>query len=120
MTADKPQIVRLTPNCSTVAVGLGDAINSTFVEIMLQDIVCRSVTVSVASAEWVLSDDYDKCPPLILKKGLKITYVSPSGAAYYVLLSGTIVDTEQEYAFVDLVIYMSAGVEAATVPDEKA
>ena len=121
MTADKPQIVPLTPhsNCSTV--GSGDANNSTLIQFVSSPnaVVCWSVMVSTSTKTRRLSHD-TVCAGVIFKQGLTVTYEPSGDGAYFVLLSGQIVDAGKTYPFHDLVIYTSAGVETAVAPADKA
>ena len=57
--------------------------------------------------------EYVDCDGAVVtfKKGLTVIYEPSSGDAYYVLLSGKIVDTGKTYSFNNLVIYVSNGVE---------
>lgn len=122
MPAGKPQLMQLTPNSSCSAVCSGDINNSTLMQFITAptQLVCWSTMVSMAATTTKLNDDnccqpeYVNCDGAMVtfKEGLTVTY-EPSGDAYYVLLSGKIVDTGKTYSFNNLAIYVSTIVETA-------
>ncbi|HEX8457915.1 MAG TPA: hypothetical protein VF656_11510 [Pyrinomonadaceae bacterium] len=105
-TVSVPQVVQLTPNSNSSALGSGDINNSTLVQFMSPPNVIPWWTAMTSNAlrPVMLSADTGNAV-VTFKQGLTISYLASGGSSYYVLLNGNIVDSNTNYTFTNALLY---------------
>lgn len=121
LTAGNSQTTALTPNSNCVAVGSGDANDTTSIAFYSPQNVFAYWSPSVGISAPKAVNAVDRGNAIVtFTKGLTVVLQQSTGGAYNVTVSGDIIDNGTLYSFINQIIYMSTGTAVGEVRISKA